>query len=101
MVGPRLAVALALAAALLSGCGEGDFFDEPLRRVTCEDFRDLRRGMTLDEANGVVGERGRVDLEREGRVRYVWSNPDGSFIWAWFEGGRLDEKGESGVCDDL
>jgi hypothetical protein len=90
---------LLLAALLAAGC-DGDVLDGPfLDDVTCPEFRDLREGMTLDEANRVVGDPGEFDRQTEAGVRYRWDNWDGSHAWAEFENGQLVEKGESGVCD--
>lgn len=62
--------------------------------IRFRDYEELQSGMTLAEANKVLGSDGIEQSRSGGFVSYLWSNGDGTGVSATFDNGRLSSKGQ-------
>ena len=69
--------------------------------VTLAQYNRLQTGMTLEEAQGVVGlggtEMSRTEVGGISTLVIEWKNPDGSSLDATFQNGKLANKTQSGL----
>lgn len=69
---------------------------------TYSDYDNLSIGMSVKEASKKLRDEGVQQYENkrnDGTVisSYTWTNPDGSFVQAKFENGKLKQKSERGL----
>ncbi len=69
--------------------------------VTMDEYNRVQQGMTYEQVVDIVGEEGQevgrtLDL-RTKTVLYRWANPDGSYMVAMFQNGRVAQKAQYGL----
>lgn len=95
--------ALILLAAVLVAINY--FVQDATATFSLSDYKNLSIGMSEEEASSTLGKRSKLLYENrrdDGTVvtAYMWTNPDGSFVEARFENGRLRYKTEKGLSSE-